>query len=81
MFCAKVEPMVHALAKKYDGRMQFEVKNYKEGDSPAKIAEYGLEVHGMVITDASGAKLWHESGHKQTRDVVEAAIEKVLAKK
>jgi len=81
MFCSKVEPMVHALAEKYDGQMRFEVKDYEKDDSPALIEKYELERHGMVITDADGAKLWHESGHKQTREGVEAAIEKLLAKK
>ena len=79
MYCAKVEPIVNELAKTYAGKMKLGVKNYQEGDSPAEIKKFELDTHGMVITDAEGKKLWSESGHKQTREGVEAAIKKVLA--
>ena len=78
MLCQKVEPMVHGLAQDYAGRMKFEVVPYNEGDNQKRIAAYGLDVHGMVIVDQTGAKVWSESGHKQTRAGVEAAIKKLL---
>lgn len=81
MFCAKVEPMVRGLAKDYEGRMRFEIKDYKKDDSPDLITKYELDKHGMVITDSAGKLLWKESGHKQQRDVVAKAIDGLLASK
>jgi len=78
MLCSKIEPMVHGLAEDYAGKMTFVVRDYKEGDSPARITRYGLDVHGMVITDGADEVQWSESGHKQTRDGVKAAIDKLL---
>lgn len=79
MLCRKVEPMVRGLAKDYDGRVECRIENYAEGDSPALITEHGLDKHGMIVTDASGKLLWKESGHKQQRDKVAAALDKLLA--
>ena len=45
-----------------------------------RIARYGLEIHGMVITDAAGEKKWMESGHTQKRDGIIAAIDGLLGK-
>ncbi len=78
MLCAKIEPMVHGLAEDYAGKMKFEVRSYNEGDSPDRITRYGLDVHGMVITDAADKVQWSESGHKQTRAGVQAAVDKLL---
>lgn len=78
MLCSKIEPMVHGLAADYAGKMTFVVRNHQEGDSPARITRYGLDVHGMVITDAADKVLWSESGHKQTRADVQAAIDRLL---
>jgi hypothetical protein len=78
MFCAKVVPIVNGLEKTYGDKMTFHVKNYQEGDSPELIQKYELGKHGMVITDGEGKKLWSEPGHKQTREGVEKAIQKVL---
>ena len=58
--------------------MTFEVKNWKDGDSPELIEKYKLGRHGMVITDAEGKALWSQGGHKQTKTGVEKAIKKVL---
>lgn len=69
---------MHGLAKEYGDRMAFEVVKHDEGDSQQRIAAHGLDVHGMVIADAKGAKVWAESGHKQTREGVEAAVKKAL---
>jgi len=78
MLCAKVEPMVHGLAKDYAGKMKFEVVPYDQGNNKQRIADYQLDLHGMVIVDQTGAKVWGESGHKQTRAGVEAAIKQLL---
>lgn len=69
---------MHALAKDYGTRMKFEVVKHAEGDSPQRIAAFGLNVHGMVIADQDKNKLWAESGHQQKREAVEAEIEKLL---
>ena len=71
---------MHGLAKDYAGRMAFEVVKYNEGDSPQRIKDYGINVHGMLIVDQDKKKVWVESGHKQTRELVEAEIKKLLAK-
>ena len=71
---------MHGLAKYYAGRMVFEVVKYTEGDSPQRIKDYGIETHGMLIVDQDKKKVWLESGHKQTRERVEAEIVKLLGK-
>ena len=78
--CAQVEPIVHGLAKDYEGRMTFEVVRYDQGDSPQRIKDYGIDRHGMLIVDQDKKKVWLESGHKQTRERVEAEIKKLLPK-
>jgi hypothetical protein len=78
VFCAKVEPIVHGLAQDYDGKVTCVVKKHDEGDSQDRIKRYGLNLHGMVVTDASDKVLWSESGHMQTREGVEAALKKLL---
>ncbi|HEX6813545.1 MAG TPA: hypothetical protein VF384_18140 [Planctomycetota bacterium] len=60
--------------------MKFEVVRYDEGDSPQRIKDYGIDKHGMLIVDQDKKKVWMESGHKQTREVVEAEIKRLLAK-
>ncbi|MBK8098320.1 MAG: hypothetical protein IPK26_14515 [Planctomycetes bacterium] len=70
--------MVHELAKEFAGRMECKVVNYQDGDSPQRIKRYGLEQHGMVIVDQADTKAWAESGHKQQKNAVVAAIQKVL---
>jgi hypothetical protein len=78
MLCQKVEPIVNGLTQDYQGKIDCKVVKYNEGDSQERIKRYGLDVHGMVITDQTDKVLWSESGHKQTRDGVVAAITKVL---
>ena len=78
MLCSKVDPIVNGLNTEYAGRIECKVVKDNEGDSPARIQRYGLNVHGMVITDQDDKLLWSESGHKQTRDGIKAAIDKVL---
>lgn len=78
MLCENVEPMVHEFEKAYAGKMKFEIRHYAEGDSPERIARYGLDRHGMVITDQRDEKLWAESGHTQKRATVRAAIDRLL---
>lgn len=70
--------MVHELAKEFAGKMECKVIGYQEGDSQQRIQRYGLEQHGMVIVDQADTKLWAESGHKQQKENVVAAIRKVL---
>lgn len=77
MFCAKVEPIVNELEKDYPN-MKFVIRDYSKDDAPALIEFFGLEVHGMAITDKQGTLHWKESGHKQTRAGVEATIRKLL---
>ena len=70
---------MHGLAQEYQGRMTFEVVRYDEGDSPQRIKDYGIDKHGMVIVDKDQKEpVWVESGHKQTREGVEAQIKKLL---
>jgi hypothetical protein len=76
--CGKVEPIVHGLAKDYEGKVSCKVVKHDEGDSQERIKRYGLDIHGMVLTDQDDKVLWSESSHKQTRAGVEAALQKVL---
>jgi hypothetical protein len=69
---------VHALAQDYAGKVDCKVVPHNEGDSQARIKRYGLDKHGMVITDQNDKVLWSESGHKQQRDQVTTAITKLL---
>lgn len=69
---------MNGLATDYQGKIDCKVVKHNEGDSQARIQRYGLDQHGMVITDQDDKVLWSESGHKQTRDGVAAAIQKVL---
>lgn len=60
--------------------MKFVVRDAKDQASEALIKKYGLDVHGMVITDgADDSVVWKESGHNQTKEGVKAAIDKVLS--
>ena len=70
--------MVRGLEEKFGDRMAFAIRNYQEGSSPAEIEQYGLDVHGMVMTDSDGTAVWSESGHNQTEAGVTAAINKAL---
>lgn len=72
--------MVHGLAKQdeFAKRIEFVIENYQEGDSPERITKYGLERHGMILTDRGGKLLWSESGHKQQRETVVAALRDAL---
>ncbi len=76
--CAKVEPIVHGLATEFAGKVECKVVNHDAGDSQERIKRYGLNLHGMVVVDGSDKLLWSESGHKQTRDGVTAALRKLL---
>lgn len=70
--------MVHGLAKEFAGKIECKVVDYQAGDSPERIKRYGLQQHGMVIVDPADTVLWSESGHKQQKEAVVAAIRKVL---
>ncbi len=74
----KVQPIVHGLEEVYGDRMSFAIRAHHEGDAQELIKKYGLDIHGMVITDRAGAVRWKESSHNQTRAGVEAAIQKLL---
>ena len=76
--CGKVVPIVNGLAKEYEGQMQFAVEDGTTDANLARIEKYGLEVHGMVITDKDDKVIWSESSHNQKRDKVKAAIDKAL---
>jgi hypothetical protein len=71
-------PIVNGLAKEFDGKMQFKVLSKAAAGSVERIEKYGLEVHGMVITDQDDTVVWSESGHMQKRATVKAAIEQCL---
>lgn len=71
-------PIVNGLAKEYEGKLQFAVEDGTTDANKARIEKYGLEVHGMVITDPDDKVIWSESSHNQKRDVVKAAIEQAL---
>jgi hypothetical protein len=59
--------------------MKFVVEDGNTEASKARIAKYGLEIHGMVITDDQDDRvLWSESGHNQKKAGVEAAVKKTL---
>lgn len=70
--------MVDGLEKDYEDKLSFEVVSTTAEGAQDRIQAYGLEIHGMVITDGEDQVLWKESGHKQTRDRTVAAIEQVL---
>ena len=78
MSCAKVEPMVHGLKETHGDKMTFTIKDYQKDDSSDLIAKYELGVHGMVIVDDKGAKVWSEEGHKQELATVESAVKSAL---
>ena len=78
MLCAKIVPIVNGLEKEFAGKLAFDVVGVDEGDSQQRIDRYGLDIHGMVITDDQDQVVWAESGHKQTAAGVRAAIEQAL---
>ncbi|HIE68749.1 MAG TPA: hypothetical protein EYP98_00545 [Planctomycetes bacterium] len=71
---------MNGIAKDYEGKMKFVVEDGNTDASKARIEEYGLEIHGMVITDdKDDSVVWSESGHNQKKAVVKAAIDKTLS--
>lgn len=78
MLCQIATSMVHGLEEKFADRMAFEVVDYSTPENQAKIEEYGLDQHGMVITDQDGNLVWSESGHSQKETEVTAQIEAAL---
>lgn len=80
MLCRKVEPIVNGLEKEYGSQMDFEIVDYEKGDSPERIKKYGLGLHGMVITDQAGNRVWSEPGHKQTRPAIVKGIKYSLSR-
>lgn len=78
MLCSKVVPIVNGFADEYQGKMNFEVVDAKSDASQGRIGKYGLDIHGMVITDKQDKVLWKESGHLQKGPTVKAAIDKAL---
>ena len=72
--------MVDGLEKNYAAEMDFHQKDYSTDESKTEMKRAGIEdAHGMAITGPDGSPLWHEDGHEQKRDVVEAQIKQVLA--
>jgi len=72
-------PIVNGLATEYEGKLKFVVEDGKTEANKARIAKYGLEIHGMVITDDQDDRvLWSESGHNQKKAAVKQAIDKTL---
>ena len=72
-------PIVNGFAKDYEGKMKFVVEDGKTEANKARIAKYGLEIHGMVITDdKDDSVVWFESGHNQKKATVQQAIDKSL---
>ena len=69
---------MNGFASDYEGKMKFVVADGKTDANLARIKKYGLDIHGMVITDQDDTLVWSESGHKQTKAGVKAAIEKSL---
>ena len=69
---------MNGFAKEYEGKMQFVVEDGKTEANIASIAKYGLEIHGMVITDKDDNVLWSESSHNQKHETVKKAIDKAL---
>ncbi len=70
---------MHGFAKDYEGKMQFAVEDGKSDAGKGRIEKYGLDIHGMVITDKDDKVLWKESGHLQTKSGIKTAIDKVLS--
>jgi hypothetical protein len=78
VFCEKVEPIVNELATEYPGRVDCKIVKHDAEGSAARIVRYGLDKHGMVVTDQDDKVLWIESGHKQTKAGVVQALTKLL---
>lgn len=78
MLCDAVVPIVNGLAKEYQGKLDFKVVVFDEGDAQARIKKYGLDKHGMVITDQDDKLVWSESGHNQKAPGVRKAIDAAL---
>ena len=71
--------MVDGLEKEFGDRMDFSQKDHSTPESEAEMKRFDIgKMHGMIILDSDGKKLWKEDGHEQKREVVEAEIEKVL---
>ncbi len=71
--------MVDGLEKTYAEEMDFHQKDFATDESKAEMKRAGIEDrHGMAIVGADGSPLWHEDGHQQKRDVVEAEIKRAL---
>ncbi|MCR9244866.1 MAG: hypothetical protein NXI31_07530 [bacterium] len=67
---------MNALEKDYGSKVKFVVKPAAE--ELDTIQSYELGSHGMVLCGSKNELLWKESGHKQTRAGIEAAIKKAL---
>ncbi|MFT4513028.1 MAG: hypothetical protein ACI89X_003202 [Planctomycetota bacterium] len=70
---------MHGFASDYEGKMKFSVADGKSDVGKSRIEKYGLDVHGMVITDKNDKVLWKESGHLQTKPGIKTAIDKALS--
>ena len=76
--CKRIEPIVHGLATEFAGKVECKVVPHNEGDSQQRIQRYGLDIHGMALTDQDDVVVWKESGHHQTRAGVVQALQKAL---
>lgn len=59
--------------------MKFSVEDGKTDAGKGRIEKYGLDIHGMVITDKDDKVVWKESGHNQTTGGIKTAIDKALS--
>lgn len=71
-------PIVNGLAEEYDGKLEFEVVKTTDPGSAERIANYGFDIHGMVVVDQDDNVVWKEEGHKQKKAGVKAAIDAAL---
>jgi hypothetical protein len=69
---------VHGLEEELGSRMKFIIAPYNEGDAPDRIVRYGLDIHGMVVTDQEDKVHWLESGHAQKQGEVRQVLLELL---
>ena len=73
--------MVEGLEVTYAAEMDFHQKVFSTEESKAEMKRAGIEGrHGMAIIGLDGSPLWHEDGHGQKREGVEAEIKRALGK-
>ena len=73
-------PIVNGLATQYGDRVDFEVVSTKAEGAAARIAHYGFDIHGMVVTDQQDQVLWKEEGHMMKAPGVQQQLDALLAR-